>query len=210
MSILKTKLFNQLNCERFLNEVGEYVTVFGSAKEIFEDDQQPYSQLAQQLGQTLASNGFKVMTGGGPGLMMQTNKGAYQVDQTKSIGCSINIFSEKPNAYLERSIEAKSLSLRKRVLIENAKSFICLPGGYGSFDEIFEVMTLIKIGHLPRKPKIFLLDRAFWQPLEAFLTTSYQNNTVSHDELKLYEVVDSFEPILNHLTITSANDIKAV
>ena len=210
MSILRTPFINQFRSDRFLKILPKYVTVFGSAQKIFNDDQHPYSVLARSLTSTLAQHGHTVMTGGGPGLMMQSNKGAYNVDPSKSVGCSIDIFTEQTNAYMSSCFKAFSLSLRKRVLIENAQCFVCLPGGYGTLDEFFEVLTLVKINHLKDKPKVFLLGKPFWQPLNLFIQSAMNHHVITDEEATLFEVVDSIDPILNHVSIQTLADVETI
>lgn len=210
MSILKTPFINQYCSDRFLNKLSQYVTVFGSSGRMYDNDQHPYAMLGRSLGQSLAEHGYTVMTGGGPGLMMQTNKGAFMADKSKSVGCTIDIFTEETNSYMSSYFKATTLSLRKRVLIEKAQCFVCLPGGYGTLDELFEVLTLEKIKHLPQRPKIFLLNAAFWQPLNAFLQSIKQQGMMTDKDMEFYETVDSIEPILNHLTAATLEDVETI
>src|SRR5436305_1002558 len=124
---------------RALHFVGPCVTVFGSAR--FKEDH-PFYALAREAGAALSEAGFTVMTGGGPGIMEAANRGARDVGGP-SIGCNIELpFEQKPNPYLDKMLIFDHFFVRKTMLIKYSYAFIVMPGGYGTFDEMFEALTL--------------------------------------------------------------------
>src|SRR5881275_691893 len=125
---------------RVLHFVGPCVTVFGSAR---IKEGHPSYELARKMGAAIAQLGFTVMTGGGPGIMEAANRGAKDVNGM-SIGCNIRLpHEQQPNAYLDRFITLDRFYVRKVLLVKYSYAFVVLPGGYGTLDELFEVVTLI-------------------------------------------------------------------
>jgi uncharacterized protein (TIGR00730 family) len=171
----------------FIKSIGSHITVMGSAR-ILEDN--PLYQEAKNVGETITKHGFAVLTGGGPGMMEATNQGAYEHNQ-KSFGVSIKIPREqKSNPYLSRNLLCHSFCSRKYLLLQYCDAIVFLPGGYGTFDELFEALTLIKTLHLASKPLI-LVNKEFWQPVVDHLktlATKYQ--TISENEMDLISIID--------------------
>lgn len=150
---------------RSLHFVGPCVTVFGSAR--FTPDQ-PYYQLAREVGTLLARAGFTVMTGGGPGIMEAANRGASEAGGY-SVGCNIELPQEQqPNNYLDRWVTFRYFSVRKMMLVKYSYAFIALPGGFGTLDEIFETATLIQTRKILDFPLV-LMGKRYWGPLLDFL-----------------------------------------
>jgi hypothetical protein len=146
---------------RALHFIGPCVTVFGSAR---FDETHPYYKLGEEIGARLAEAGLTVMTGGGPGLMEATNRGARSVGGA-SIGCNIQLPKEqKPNPYLDRMVEFRYFFVRKLMLVKYSYAFVALPGGFGTLDEIFETLVLIQTGKVMSFPLV-LLGVDFWEPL---------------------------------------------
>ncbi len=128
---------------------GPCVTVFGSSR--FREDHPNY-QLARDLGHGLAKAGYVVMTGGGPGIMEAANRGAREAGGL-SLGCNIRLPREQePNPYLDRFIEFEHFFIRKVMLVKYSCAFVVMPGGFGTLDEAFEVITLVQTGKLERFP----------------------------------------------------------
>ncbi len=174
----------------FLKQLPNYITVFGSAKKIFEDNHQ-FGIMAENVGEALAKADFTVMTGGGPGIMAMVNKGAYKVDPNLSVGCKLNVVCEPPNQYMSRSISTHYLDIRKKVLLLNAHAYVVLPGGYGTLDELFEVITLIKVGLIKEKRPVLLVDTQFWKPLIEFINSRLKDNgIIINHEVNLIRMVD--------------------
>jgi len=167
---------------------GRCVTVFGSAR--FDEDH-PYYAMGREVGRRLAEAGFAVMTGGGPGVMEAANRGAREAGGL-SLGCNIRLPREqKPNEYLDRFVEFEHFFVRKVMLVKYSSAFIVLPGGFGTLDEAFEVVTLIQTHKLDSFP-VVALGGAYWEELTQFLTDSLlKEGTISADDLKLITLADS-------------------
>jgi uncharacterized protein (TIGR00730 family) len=140
------------------------VTVFGSAR--FPEDHE-YYDLARRTGRALAEAGYAVMTGGGPGIMEAANRGAHEVGG-RSLGCNIHLPKEQqPNSYLDTWVQFEHFFVRKVMLVKFSCAFIVFPGGFGTLDEAFEVITLMQTGKLERFPVIGM-GGAYWEDLRAF------------------------------------------
>jgi uncharacterized protein (TIGR00730 family) len=164
------------------------VTVFGSAR--FREDH-PYYQLARDLGSELARAGYGVMTGGGPGIMEAANRGAREAGGL-SLGCNIRLPREQqPNPYLDRFIEFEHFFIRKVMLVKYSKAFVVMPGGFGTLDEAFEVITLVQTGKLERFPMIGM-GGDFWDPLRRFgKDTMVREGVIGPEDLELIRRADT-------------------
>jgi uncharacterized protein (TIGR00730 family) len=150
---------------RRLHFVGPCITVFGSARFGPED---PWYQLARRVGAEISRAGYTVMTGGGPGIMEAANRGAKEAGGT-SIGCNIELpHEQQPNAYLDLMLEFRHFFVRKLMLMKYSHAFVVMPGGFGTMDELFEVLTLIQTGKVHDFP-VVIMGREFWEPLLTFL-----------------------------------------
>lgn len=159
---------------------GPCVTVFGSAR--FAEGHPVYA-MARELGHALAKAGYVVMTGGGPGVMEAANRGAREAGGL-SLGCNIRLPREQaPNPYLDKFIELEHFFVRKVILVKFSCAFVVLPGGFGTLDEAFEVITLIQTGKLERFP-IISMGGKFWSQLRLFaVDTMLREGTINADEL---------------------------
>jgi len=141
-----------------LSHIPPSVAIFGSARVKPED---PAYGAAVETARLLAQAGFGIITGGGPGLMEAANKGAQEGGNV-SIGCNIELpFEQKPNAYLDISIDFRYFCVRKTMFVKYAEAFVIFPGGFGTMDELFEALTLIqtrKVSHFP----VILYDSKYW------------------------------------------------
>jgi uncharacterized protein (TIGR00730 family) len=162
-----------------LLKIGPAVTVFGSAR---YKEGHPYYELARKTGRKLAEAGFAVLTGGGPGLMEAANRGAFEAGG-KSIGLNIILpHEEKPNPYVNDSIEFRYFFIRKVMLVKYSCAFIILPGGMGTLDEMYEAATLIqckKIGPFP----LILMDKKFWKNVKDLTQHQVEQGAVGKDEI---------------------------
>jgi len=170
-----------------LHQMGPAVTVFGSAR--FKDGTGEYD-LGVQVGRELANAGFAVMTGGGPGLMEAANRGAHEAGG-KSIGCNIILpFEQAPNPYVDETLNFHYFFARKVMLVKYSCAFVCLPGGFGTMDEIFEAATLIqcrKIGPFP----LILMGSTFWETLREFIWDLRDTGAISPEDLGFGAILDS-------------------
>lgn len=164
------------------------VTVFGSAR--FSEGHTYYDQ-ARAVGRALAEAGYTVITGGGPGVMEAANRGARE-GGGRSIGCNIRLPKEqKPNSYLDEFIEFEHFFVRKVMLVKFSSAFIILPGGFGTLDEAFEVLTLIQTGKLESFP-VVAMGGEYWERLRMFLReTLLAEGTINPEDLDLIQVVET-------------------
>ena len=180
---------------RVLHFVGPCVTVFGSAR--LKTDN-PYYDLAREMGAAIARLGFTVMTGGGPGIMEAANRGAREVGG-RSVGCSIKLPVEQtPNAYLDRSVTMRYFFVRKVLLIKYSYAFVVMPGGAGTVDELFEALTLIQTGKIKNFP-IVIMGTAYWKELIDFIGKMAEFGMISQTDVSLVYATDSVEEAIAHI-----------
>ncbi len=150
---------------QFLSKLEREVTILGSAR---LNSNNKYYKIAERLGKLLAKAGFTVITGGGPGIMEAANRGAFEAGG-ESIGLNIELpFEQRINPYVKKAIAFEYFFTRKVMLTSPANAFVYFPGGFGTMDELFEVMDYMEQGYMVRSP-IVLVGREFWQPLVKFL-----------------------------------------
>ncbi|GGD80762.1 LOG family protein [Microbacterium murale] len=177
------------------------VTVFGSARTTQDD---PLYVQARSVASALAKRGWMVVTGAGPGIMQAAAEGA---GEKKALGVSIRLpFEEKPDAVVAddtHRVEMKYFFTRKLMLVKESTGFICLPGGFGTLDEMFELLTLQQTGKAEPMP-IVLLDEpggTFWKGLERFITESLiPAGVISADDFDRLLVTDSAEAAVAEIT----------
>jgi hypothetical protein len=173
---------------RRLHFVGPCVTVFGSAR---FDEHHRYYAMARTVGHLLAESGFTVMTGGGPGIMEAANRGAKEA-KGRSLGCNIVLPKEqKPNRFVDSWIDFEYFFVRKLMLVKYSYAFIVCPGGFGTLDELFEVVTLIQTGKLHDFP-VALMGTDYWQPLIDQLRLMVTEKTI--DPIDLERIIISDDP----------------
>lgn len=177
-------------------ETRNCITFFGSAR--FPEDNE-YYKLARETAKELATHGFTIMTGGGPGIMEAANRGAKDVDG-KSLGCNIKLPEEqKPNSYLDMFVEFKFFFVRKVMLLKYSNAFVLLPGGFGTFDELFETATLIQTGKMYKFPLI-LMGSNYWNKFRLFeRETMVQAGTISESDLNLIHITDDPKDVCRHI-----------
>lgn len=149
-----------------LAEIGPAVSVFGSARTSVTD---PYYQAAESIGALLARRGLATITGGGPGIMEAANKGAVEAGGV-SVGLGIELpFEAAMNPYVTLGINFRYFFVRKVMFLKYSRGFVVLPGGFGTFDELFEALTLAQTRKVTAFP-IVLFGSRFWLPLRQWLT----------------------------------------
>lgn len=173
-----------------LDVSGPCVTVFGSAR--FAAGH-PYYETARELGGALARAGYTVITGGGPGIMEGANRGAREAGGV-SLGCNIRLPREQqPNPYLDRFVEFEHFFVRKVMLVKYSSAFVVMPGGFGTLDEAFEVMTLIQNHKLESFP-VVAIGGQFWKSLQSFLRdTLVPAGTIDIGELDMLSLADDVD-----------------
>ena len=169
-------------------KLGPCVTVYGSAR--FKEEN-GYYQDTRKLGFELAKAGFSVVTDGGPGLMEAANRVAKEACG-KSIGCNILLPKEqRPNPYLDKFLEFRYFFSRKLILAKYSYAFVATPGGFGTLDEMFEVITLIQTGKMKGFP-VVLLGIEYWSPLIVFINeTLLKKRAIIKSDLELFHVTDA-------------------
>ncbi|MDR2011069.1 MAG: TIGR00730 family Rossman fold protein [Bacteroidales bacterium] len=174
-------------------QIGPCVSVFGSARTSTDNK---YYKMATETAYLLTQKGFGVITGGGPGIMEAGNKGA-SIGNGKSVGCNIKLeFEQHSNKYID---EDKLLTfdyffVRKLMFMKYSQGFVVFPGGFGTFDELFEAITLIQTKKSARFP-IVLLDKEFWGGLFKWIKEVMleKEKNISPHDLDLVNIVDTPE-----------------
>ncbi len=179
----------------FLSNIQNSVTFFGSAR-LKEDH--PYYQLARQLGKRLAEEGFTVVTGGGPGIMQAGNQGATE-GGGNSIGLNIQLpMEQRSNPYVKQGISFNYFFSRKTMLDFSAEAYVFFPGGFGTLDEFFDLITLVQTGKMEQHVPIITMGREFWEPLGKWMEESLLNKlqAIAETDLKLWTVSDDVEEVV--------------
>ena len=180
------------NAAELLEKFSNNISIFGSAR-ITQDD--TLADQAYQLGKALSNKGFNVLTGAGPGIMQAVNRGAFE-GKSSSIGLNIKLPKEqKPNPYLDECLTFEHFFTRKVILIKYADACVFFPGGFGTADELLEVLTLLQT-RKNRRIKIYLFDRAFWLPMITWFEALEKKGYISKEDLEHFCIVDKIEQIL--------------
>ena len=170
-----------------LAELGPAVSVFGSARIKPEDPE--YLQ-AEQVAAELVNSGFAVITGGGPGLMEAANKGAHEAGGVSGGLGMVLPFEHGMNSYVELGVNFRYFFVRKTMFVKYSVGFIVLPGGFGTFDELFEAITLVQTRKVRQFP-IVLVGTAYWGGLLDWLrSTVRERGLVGENDVDLLHVVD--------------------
>ena len=170
-----------------LSQLGPGVTIFGSARLPPTD---PYYQMAVTIGKMLAKENLAVITGGGPGIMEAANRGASEA-KGKSVGLNIELpFEQKGNKYANIPIDFHYFFSRKVCFVKYSIAFIFMPGGFGTLDEFFEVLTLVQTRRIPRYPLI-LIGKDYWSGLLKWTKSTMEKNSfISPGDMGLVTVTD--------------------
>jgi len=176
-----------------LSAVTPSVSVFGSARTSPDD---PDYLLTEAICRGLSDAGFTVVTGGGPGIMEAGNKGA-QAGESHSVGLNIVLPREQtPNSYQDLSLHYRHFFSRKVMFVKYACAHVVLPGGFGTLDELMEILTLVQTGKVRRVP-IILVGSSFWEGLlQWFKSELVRRKTIKPEALDLLDVVDSKDEVL--------------
>lgn len=172
------------------------VSIFGSARTP-EDD--PWYKLTEEIALKLSDAGFAVVSGGGPGIMEAANKGA-QSGKSPSIGLNIQLPKEQSgNDYQDISLYFRHFFSRKVMFVKHASAYVVMPGGFGTLDELAEILTLVQTGKTRRIP-IILVHSPFWKDLIAwFENTLVKNGTISPEDMDLFVLLDDTDAIVEHI-----------
>lgn len=174
---------------RVLHFAKPCVAVFGSAR---FGESHPYYKLGLNVGKMVHELLFTVMTGGGPGIMEATSRGAFEMGGN-TIGCNIQLpMEQQPNPYLKTSLDFKYFFVRKVLMFKYSHAFIILPGGVGTVDEFFEALTLIQTRKVEQFP-VVLMGIDFWRPITEQLELFDRENTAKKAEIPSLLVTDDLE-----------------
>lgn len=175
------------------------VSIFGGSK--LEQDH-PYAQKARQLAEKLIAHDISVVTGGGQGIMQAASCGAFNADKkrtAKSIAITVKgLDQEKRNNCADGYIETFYFFTRKFLLTRYSHAFAVFPGGYGTLDELAEVLTLMQINKLPRVPLV-LFETAYWKHFSAWVDQAQKEGLLLKEDADLIFVTDDVEQAFNHL-----------
>ncbi len=176
-----------------LQDIGWGVSVFGSAR---IKPESPWYAMAEAVGQRLAQAGLPVIAGGGPGIMEAANKGAFNAGG-QSIGLNIKLPHEtKNNVFQTHSLEFEYFYSRKATFFMHSAAYIALPGGFGTLDELFEVLTLIQTGKIPAAP-VILMGTAYWAGLIDWVKAELETNQlIGANDISLMTLTDDAEEAL--------------
>ncbi len=179
-----------------LQQVGWGVSIFGSAR-ITPDS--PYYALSEKLGQRLAQAGLPVIAGGGPGIMEAANKGAFTAGGT-SIGLNISLPRETTNnRYQTHSLQFEYFYSRKATFFMHSAAYIAMPGGFGTMDELFEVLTLVQTRKVPPAP-IVLMGTEFWSGLFDWMRQQLlSHKLIGPNDLELVTISDDVDEVMQHI-----------
>jgi uncharacterized protein (TIGR00730 family) len=151
-----------------------------------------------ELSRAISNLGFTIITGGGPGIMEAANRGAFEAGG-RSIGCNIVLpHEQKENPYVQKSVEFRYFFVRKVLLVKYSYAFVCMPGGMGTMDEMFEALTLIQTGKIKNFP-VILFGKEYWQKLYELLDEMVKKGTISATDLNLLLITDSVEDSVAYL-----------
>ena len=172
------------------------ISIFGSARSKPDD---PDYKAAQETAALLAAGGFAVITGGGPGIMEAANRGAFEAGGL-SIGCNIELpFEQRPNAYQTRSLKFKYFFVRKMMFVKYSLGFVIFPGGFGTFDELFEALTLIQTKKIRDFP-VVLFGSNYWSGLLEWLRqVVLPGGKIGNHDLMMFHVTDSTQEVVDIL-----------
>jgi len=177
-----------------LSRIKPSVSIFGSARTKIDH---PNYILAEKIANELSNAGFSVVSGGGPGIMEAANKGAYR-GKSPSVGLNIQLPSEQQgNDYQDIRLNFRHFFSRKVMFVKYASAYVVLPGGFGTLDELAEILTLIQTGKTRRIP-ILLVGKEFWRGLiDWFINTLVTEKTISAEDINLFQLVDTPEEVVS-------------
>lgn len=178
-----------------LSKIAPGITVFGSSR-ISSDH--PYCQKAYEIGYRLGKLGYSIITGGGPGVMESVNRGAFDAG-AMSVGLTIDVPDEEPAKHLHNiSLHFDYFFVRKVMLVRYSVAYIIFPGGFGTLDELFEVLNLIHTQKLYPYP-IILFDSSFWKPITDFIQSLLEKSFILSHGISSLQTADSVEETIQKI-----------
>ena len=179
-----------------LNRVGPCISIFGSAR---TKPSHPDYQKAERIAKLLTDEGYGIITGGGPGKMEAGNKGAKE-NGGISIGLNIDLpFEQTYNPFIDpdKNLNYRFFFIRKVMFVKYAQAFVVMPGGFGTLDELFEVLTLIQTKKIKRVP-VILVGKKYWKGMKHWIekTMLEEENYISPEDMSFLPVTDSPEEVV--------------
>lgn len=179
-----------------LDNIKPAVSIFGSARLASTS---LYYQQAEEIANLLSKKGFSIITGGGPSIMEAANKGAADGD---GVSVGLNVFLPKeqvPNDYQDVDLEFRYFFTRKSIFVRYSVAYVVMPGGFGTLDELTEILTLVQTKKRPLLP-IILVGKAFWYGLQEWITTTLvEEKVISAEDIKLLTIVDSVDEVVTEV-----------
>lgn len=189
---------------QFLSTLKREVSIFGSAR--FAPNKHPgahHYREARQLGELLGKEGFTIVTGGGPGIMEAANRGACDA-KAESVGLNIQLPQEQRiNKYVKKSVAFHYFFTRKVMLSASAQAYVFLPGGFGTLDEFFEIITLIQTGKMEPIP-VILVGKDYWGPLVRWIETHMyeKHKTINKKDMQIYHLARNVKEAVKIISAT--------
>jgi uncharacterized protein (TIGR00730 family) len=179
-----------------LSQVGPAVTIFGSAR---TPPSNQYYKAASNIAKALARHNLAVITGGGPGIMAAANRGASEA-KGKSVGLNIELpFEQQGNPYANVPLRFHYFFSRKVCFVKYSIAFVYMPGGFGTLDEFFEVLTLVQTQRIPRFPLI-LFGTDYWSGLLRWMkSTLPRHGMISPGDLDLFHITDDTTDVIDRI-----------
>lgn len=188
-----------------LSKVAPGITVFGSSR---ISQEHPYCQQAYRIGYELGRLGYSIITGGGPGIMTAVNKGAYDAGAI-SVGLTIDLPDEEPaKQYHNVSLHFDFFFVRKVMLVRYSIAYVIFPGGFGTLDELFELLNLIHTHKIFPYP-VILFDSGFWKPITDFINSILDKGFILPHGIQSLRQVNSVEETVNIINDFVINNYKS-
>jgi uncharacterized protein (TIGR00730 family) len=177
-----------------LAKIHPSVSIFGSAR---TQPDHPYYQLTEQIARALSDAGFSVVSGGGPGIMEAANKGCFE-GKSPSVGLNIQLPHEQAgNAYQDIRLSFRHFFSRKVMFVKYAAAYVVMPGGFGTLDELAEILTLVQTGKTRRIP-IILVHTPFWQGMiDWFRASLLAEGMINAEDMELIQIIDTPDDVVN-------------
>jgi hypothetical protein len=185
----------------FLSRLKKEVSIFGSSRAMPDD---PNYKMAYQLGKELGKRGYTMVTGGGPGIMEAANHGAFEAGG-ESVGLNIQLQTEqRMNAYVKKGMGFHYFFTRKVMLSASAQAYVFFPGGFGTLDEMTEMVTLVQTRKIPKNVPIILFGKKFWAPFLTWLhnVVEIEDRYIEEEDFVLLHAVDTVAEAVKIITST--------
>ncbi len=182
-----------------LNKIGPCISIFGSAR---TEEDTLYYDTAVEIAKRLTDEGFGVITGGGPGIMAAGNRGAHE-NNGVSVGLNITLpFEQYDNKWIDsdKNLHHRYFFVRKVMFVKYAQGFVTMPGGFGTMDELFEVLTLIQTRTISKVP-VVLFGKEYWEGLFNWMKDVMLNkfHNINAEDLDLFLITDDIEEAVHHI-----------